>query len=306
MNTESRKEIILLAGPTASGKSALALRWASEKDGEIVNADSMQVYAELRDLTARPSEEEECQVPHHLYGVLGGNDACSAETWREMALNVLGDIWARGGVPIVVGGTGLYFRALLQGLSPIPSVAPEIRQAVRQEVASEGAEAAHIRLKALDPDWAAKIAPTDRQRIARGLEVALSTGRPLSWWQRQPGQGGLEEREDLALEKHVLMPDREWLYARCDARFEKMVREGRALEEVRSLMARGYSPDQPVMKSLGVSQLAAYLEGRLPLEEAIQQAQTATRQYAKRQMTWFRNQCRDWIHHQGPDFSPVK
>ncbi|MFC7049081.1 tRNA (adenosine(37)-N6)-dimethylallyltransferase MiaA [Emcibacter nanhaiensis] len=294
MSDKSQKNIILLAGPTASGKSSLALQWAREQDGEIVNADSMQVYAELRDLTARPSEEEERLCPHHLYGVLSGDDPCSAERWRQMALPVIEEIWSRGKLAIVVGGTGLYFKTLLEGLSPVPEIDPAIRERVRTEVADEGPEAAWEKLKELDPDWADRISPMDGQRIARGLEVMRSTGKPLSYWQQQPGQGGLAARADVQIEKYVLERDREDLYARCDLRFRQMIEQGRALEEVEALMACGYDPELPVMKSLGVPPLIKYLEGEISLEEATEQSQTQTRQFAKRQMTWFRNQCADW------------
>ena len=294
MSDESQKNIILLAGPTASGKSSLALEWARERDGEIVNADSMQVYAELRDLTARPSEEEEQLCPHHLYGVLKGDDPCSAERWRQMALPVIEDIWRRGKIPIVVGGTGLYFKTLLDGLSPVPEIDSAIRERVRADVADLGPEVAWEKLREVDPDWAGRISPTDGQRIARGLEVFRSTGKPLSYWQKQPGQGGLVARPDVLIEKYVLERDREDLYARCDLRFRQMIEQGRALAEVEALMACDYDPELPVMKSLGVPPLIKYLEGRISLEEATEQSQTQTRQFAKRQMTWFRNQCKDW------------
>ncbi|WP_321397926.1 tRNA (adenosine(37)-N6)-dimethylallyltransferase MiaA [Emcibacter sp.] len=294
MNEENKKNIILLAGPTASGKSSLALKWAQELGGEIVNADSMQVYVELRDLTARPSEEEEATCPHHLYGVLRGDDPCSAERWRQMALPVIEEIWSRGHVPIVVGGTGLYFKTLLEGLSPVPDIDPAIREQVRTEVAEAGPQAAWERLKELDPAWAARISPTDGQRIARGLEVVLSTGKPLSFWQTQPGIGGLEGRPDIRIRKVVLERDRQDLYARCDLRFQQMIEQGRALEEVKSLLECGYDAELPVMKSLGVPPLIGYVREQISLEEAIIQSQTQTRQFAKRQMTWFRNQCADW------------
>ncbi|WP_417319483.1 tRNA (adenosine(37)-N6)-dimethylallyltransferase MiaA [Emcibacter sp.] len=294
MQEESRKNIIMLAGATASGKSSLALDWANGENGEIVNADSMQVYCELRDLTARPSIDEEQKCPHHLYGVLRGDDPCSAERWRKMALPVLEDIWTRGGTPIVVGGTGLYFKSLLEGLSPVPEIDPAIREQVRARVAAEGAEACWQELQELDPEWAGKISPADGQRIARGLEVVLSTGQPLSYWQKQPGIGGLEGREDIHIRKYVLERDRQELYARCDLRFRQMIEQGSAIEEVGELLECGYDPELPVMKSLGVPPLIRYLREEITREQAIEQSQTQTRQFAKRQMTWFRNQCADW------------
>jgi len=289
-----QKKIILLAGPTASGKSATALDMAKDVGGEIVNADSMQVYRELRDLSARPSAAEEAQCRHHLYGVLRGDDPCSAERWRDLALPVIEDIWARGGTPIVVGGTGLYFKSLTDGLSQVPEIDAAVRREVRDSITRETAPAAHERLQKLDPEMAARLAPGDSQRIARALEVALSTGRPLSAWQRVPPSGGLNEREDVTMEKYVTVMDRARLYARCDRRLRQMIEEGSAIAEVRALLALGYPPDLPVMKSLGVPQIAGYLKGEIPLEEAIRLSQTATRQFAKRQMTWFRNQCGDW------------
>jgi len=285
-----KKKIMVLGGPTASGKSATALKWAAEYDGEIINSDSMQVYEELRDITARPSEAEEKTCPHHLYGVLKGDDPCSAERWREMALKVIEDIWARGKMPIVVGGTGLYFRALLQGLSPVPDIDPDIRRKVR---ALEAAEC-HVELLALDPEMAAKLAPGDVQRNARALEVILSTGESLLHWQAVPPAGGLAERKDVDIDANVLLPDRGLLYEKCDRRFRQMVEEGRALEEVRALKALNYPAHLPVMKSLGVPPLMDYLAHKTTLEEAIILSQTQTRQFAKRQMTWFKNQCGDW------------
>lgn len=288
------KKILLLGGPTASGKTACVLEWARARDGEIINADSMQIYRELRVLTACPSEEEEAVCPHHLFRLLKGDDPCSAERWRELALAEIEEIWQRGKLPVIVGGTGLYFKTLLSGLSPIPDIDPLIRENTREQVREEGADAAHTRLEKLDPATAARLAPGDSQRIGRALEVALSTGKPLSYWQEIPLVGGLEERTDVQIEKHVKQTPREELYARCDKRFRLMVEEGQALAEVKNLVSHGYAPDMPVMKALGVGPLSEYLKGNMGLEAAITLSQTATRQYAKRQMTWFRNQCGDW------------
>lgn len=288
------KKIILLAGPTASGKSATALEWAETRGGEIVNSDSMQVYSELRDLSARPTEAELAVCPHHLYGVLPGDDPCSAERWRDMAMTVIADIWQRGRVPIVVGGTGLYFKSLTVGLSQVPEIDPVIRDEIRASVTSESAAEAHRRLEALDPDMAARLAPGDTQRLSRALEVILSTGRSLKYWQDIPPKGGLAARDDVTIEGNVITMDRTKLYERCDRRFRLMIEDGQAIEEVRALMALNYPASLPVMKSLGVPQLMQYLREELPLEDAITLAQTATRQFAKRQMTWFRNQCGGW------------
>jgi tRNA dimethylallyltransferase len=282
------KGAILIAGPTASGKSALALALAEKLGGEIVNADSMQVYRELRVLTARPSAEEESRAPHHLYGVLAGSEHCSAGKWSRMALEVLRGIEARGRVPIVVGGTGLYFRALTEGLSPIPAVSADLREAVRAEVAAAG-EGAHRLLAEADPELAEVIRPSDRQRIARGIEVARGTAKPLSQWHKEPPAPLLTGR----LAKIVLAPDREWLRARCDRRFEAMVAEG-AVGEARALGTLGLDPDLPLMKALGLRPLLDYVSGKIELSEAVARGQAETRAYAKRQETWFRTQMIAW------------
>lgn len=282
------KGAILIAGPTASGKSALALALAERLGGEIVNADSMQVYAQLRVLTARPSAAEEARARHHLYGVLGGHEPCSAGRWSRMALEVLRDIEARGRVPIVVGGTGLYFRALTEGLSPIPQVPDEVRAAVRAEVLAAG-EGAHDLLVEADPVLAAVIRPSDRQRIARGVEVARGTAKPLSQWHKEPPAPLLAGK----LARIVLAPDREWLRARCDRRFEAMVGEG-AVEEARALAALDLDPALPLMKALGLRPLIDYVSGNIALSEAVERGQAETRAYAKRQETWLRTQMIAW------------
>ncbi|PCJ31091.1 MAG: tRNA (adenosine(37)-N6)-dimethylallyltransferase MiaA [Alphaproteobacteria bacterium] len=288
------KKIILLAGPTASGKSAMALNWAKDYGGEIVNADSMQVYGELSHLTARPTAEEEALCPHHLYGTLKGDTPCSAELWRDMARAVIEDIWQRGAVPIVVGGTGLYFKSLIQGLSAVPEIDPEIRQEIRASVAGDGAAAGHERLKQVDPVMADILPPGDTQRVCRALEVMLSTGKSLKYWQDIPPTGGLDTCDDVTIEQNVIVMDRARLYERCNRRFHIMIEEGNALAEVRDLLALNYAPALPVMKSLGVPQITRYLREEISLEEAINLSQIATRQFAKRQMTWFRNQCGHW------------
>jgi len=284
------KGAILIAGPTASGKSALALALAERLGGEIVNADSMQVYRELRVLTARPSPEDEARAPHHLYGVLAGSERCSAGRWARMAVEVLRGIEARGRLPIVVGGTGLYFRALVEGFSPIPAVPESVRAAVRDEVAAAGTEA-HALLAEADPTLAAIVRPSDRQRIARGLEVARATGRPLSHWQKEPPAPLLAGK----LAKIVLAPDRERLARRCDARFAAMIEAG-AIDEARALSALALDPHLPVMKSLGLRPLLDYVAGNTDLSEATAHGQAETRRYAKRQETWFRTQMISWNH----------
>ncbi len=288
------KKIILLAGPTASGKSAMALGWAKEQNGEIINSDSMQVYEELVQLTARPTLDETTQCPHHLYGVLRGDDPCSAERWRDMALEVAEDIWARGKTPIVVGGTGLYLKSLTVGLSAVPEIDEAIRIEVRASVTAETAASGHDRLCTHDPLMAERLAVNDSQRIARALEVILSTGKSLKYWQDIPPTGGLYDRDDVTIEQNVITMDRAKLYERCDKRFQIMIEEGHAIEEVEALLALNYEPSLPVMKSLGVPQITRYIRGEITLPEAIQLSQIATRQFAKRQMTWFRNQCPSW------------
>lgn len=279
---------VLIAGPTASGKSALALELAARLGAEIVNADSMQLYREMRVLTARPTEAEEALFPHHLYGVQAAGAPLSAGRWAVEAARIMGEIAGRGRVPIVVGGTGLYFRALVEGLAPIPAIPAELRRDVRAEVAAAG-EGAHALLAAADPALAASIRPSDRQRIARGIEVARATGRPLSEWQQVPPVPLIAGR----FAKIVLMPDREVLRARCDARFVRMVEEG-ALEEAAAMAALDLDPSLPAMKALGLRPLMGHLAGALLIEEAIAAGQAETRAYAKRQETWFRTQMIAW------------
>ncbi|MCE9650810.1 MAG: tRNA (adenosine(37)-N6)-dimethylallyltransferase MiaA [Parvibaculum sp.] len=293
------KRAILIAGPTASGKSALALALAERLGGEIVNADSMQVYRELRVLTARPSAAEEARAPHHLYGVLRGAEHCSAGKWSRMALDALRGIEARGRVPIIVGGTGLYFRALTEGLSPIPAVPAEVREAVRAEVAAS--DDPHRLLTEADPALAEVIRPSDRQRIARGIEVARGTAKPLSQWHKEPPAPLIAGK----LAKIVLAPERDWLRARCDARFEAMLGEG-AVEEARALGALGLDPVLPLMKALGLRPLLGYVAGKIELSEAVAQGQAETRAYAKRQETWFRTQMIAWNRFSEQDSERLK
>lgn len=288
-----KKRIIILGGPTASGKSSLALKWAREFDGEIINADSMQIYRELNVVTACPTSEEMNEIPHHLYRYLKGDDPCSAERWRDLAREVMDQVWERGKVAIVTGGTGLYLKALVYGLSKVPTIDKTIRAETRRDVNRLGSEQAYERLAAIDLKMASKLAPGDSQRIARALEVIRSTGKSLSHWQSQPPAGGLVE-EELDLEMNILVRDRTELYERCDTRFQTMIERGDAVEEVMQLMTYNYDKTLPVMKSLGVPQIIDFLQGNSTRENAIALSQTATRQFAKRQMTWFRNQFSDW------------
>lgn len=289
-----KRKVIFVGGPTAGGKSALALSLAERLGGVIVNADSMQVYEELRVLTARPAPAEEAVVPHFLYGHRRGDAPSSAAAWAAEALAVLEENWGLGRTPVVVGGTGLYFRTLIEGIAPVPEIPEDVRQSVRDRLADFGPEALHEELRHRDPELAARLAPGDSQRIARALEVAEATGRPLSEWQRVPPAGGLKDRADVAIHAYTLIPPRDLLHERCDRRLEIMVRELGALDEVAALLTHGYDPALPVMKALGVPEFAAHLRGELNLDEAMFRAKAATRQYAKRQCTWFRNQFPAW------------
>jgi tRNA dimethylallyltransferase len=279
---------ILIAGPTASGKSALALRLAERLGGAIINADSMQVYRDLRILTARPTPEDEARVPHRLYGALDGAELCSAARWRAMALAEIEAAETAGSLPVIVGGTGLYLRALTEGLAEIPPVPDAIRAAARALHVAIGGTAFRERLAALDPAGAARLPPGDTQRLIRAYEVALATGRPLGAWLDAARHEAQRLDADVAM--IVLQPPRGPLYEACDARFAAMVERGGALEEVQALVARGLDPSLPVMKAVGVRELAACLAGALPLAEAVALAQRETRRYAKRQTTWFRHQ----------------
>jgi tRNA dimethylallyltransferase len=277
---------LLIAGPTASGKSALALEMARELGGEIVNADSMQVYGVLDRLTARPDAQDLAEIPHHLYGHVPPGTAYSTGIWLDQATEAIAAIRARGALPVVVGGTGLYFRALTGGLSEMPVIPDLVRTELRARLETEGVEALHADLARLDPAMAERLRPADRQRILRALEVVRTTGRSIMEFQ---GRGGAKIVDPSSARCIVLEPQRPLLHGRINARFAKMVEEG-ALDEVRQLIALDIPSQHPAMKAIGVSQLAEYLAGRSSLDKAIELASTATRQYAKRQMTWFRNQ----------------
>ena len=274
--------LALIAGPTASGKSALALALAEAANGTVVNADSAQVYRDLRLVSARPTAEEEARVPHRLYGTRDGADACSAAEWAADARQAIAEAQAEGRLPVLVGGTGLYIRTLLEGIAPVPDIDREVRAAVRAMPVAE----AHAALAREDPEAAAWIRPSDTVRTARALEVVRSTKRTLVAWQ-QDKVGGLGA--EVALMPLVLLPPRDWLYARCDRRFEEMFSD-QGLVEVSSLLARNLPPLAPVMRAIGVREIAAYLRGELTRDQALEAGRTATRQYAKRQYTWFNRQ----------------
>lgn len=287
----SAKRAVLIAGPTASGKSRAAMEIAQRLNGVVINADSMQVYREFTILSARPSGADEKQVPHRLYGCVSASEAYSAGRWLGDVAAVLDDVWRDGRLPVVVGGTGLYFKALLDGLVEVPETPDTVRQYWRDRLQQEGAAALHTLLNARDPILAARLKPADGQRIVRALEVLEATGRPLSAWQGDDGGGGVLAA--VSPVPIVLWPPRDQLYARCDARFDAMIDAG-ALEEVRQLMEMNLDPGLPAMKALGVRQLASHLRGETDLETAVTAAKTWTRRYAKRQMTWFRRNMITW------------
>jgi tRNA dimethylallyltransferase len=285
--------VALIAGPTASGKSAIALALAHRlaKDGRrgvIVNADSAQVYADLRILSARPSEDEMAGIEHRLFGAWDGAEACSVAAWANRAKAEIAEIHSSGAVPILVGGTGLYLKVLLEGIAPIPPIDPAVRAMVR----AMPEDGAYKLLQLEDPERAAMLDPGDTQRIARALEVKRSTGVTLADWQLAKAGGIAEE---IALHPLLVLPDRAWVYDRCDRRFEAMLGAG-AIAEVEALLARELDPDLPVMRAIGVPEIAAFLFGDIPSERMIAAGQQATRNYAKRQFTWFRRQMpADWL-----------
>lgn len=286
--------LTLIAGPTASGKSRLALETAERTSAVIVNADSQQLYADLRVLSARPSAEDEARAEHRLYGVADAAEAWSVGRWTRAVLPILAELAAQERPALLVGGTGLYFNALMRGLAEIPAVPDAVRDAVQAAYDAEGEAAFRRRLVEVDPSAAAAITPGDRQRLIRALAVAQATGRSLSDWKADtrpllhPG----------AYDAVVVEPPRERLYAACDARVGLMLANG-ALDEVRAMLARDLDPALPAMKAVGVPELAAHLRGETTLDQAAHALRLATRHYAKRQLTWFRNQARGWPRHPG-------
>ena len=286
MNSGGDSGALLIAGPTASGKSALALALAQRHGGVIINADSMQVYRDLRVLTARPTVEEEALVPHRLYGTVDAAVNFSAGAWVAAAARVLAEVRAQNRLPIFVGGSGLYFKALTRGLSDVPPIATEVRDDVRARLECDGPEALHAQLALRDAESAARLHRNDRTRIARALEVVEATGRSLTDWHRDALPPLLPADTFTAI---FLTPEREELYARIDARFDVMLGAG-ALDEVAALAARGLDPLLPAMKAHGVPALIRHLAGGLSLEEAAVIGRADTRHYAKRQFTWFRHQ----------------
>ena len=289
----SKPQTILLAGPTASGKSALALALAEKLGGTIVNADSMQVYRDLRVITARPVPADEARVPHALYGHVDAAENYSVGRWCVDAQAAIADARRAGRLPILVGGTGLYFKALTQGLAAVPPIPATIRAAIRGRLAAEGVAPLYAELRERDPAAAWRLMPGDRSRITRALEVVLATGRPLADWHRE----GMPPSIDAAPAVKIFLDvQRAELYRRIDARFDAMLASG-ALEEVRALAARGLDPSLPAMKAHGVPWLIRHLRGEIALDAAADGGKRDTRRYTKRQGTWFRNQLPDfkWV-----------
>lgn len=277
--------VVVVAGPTASGKSALATNLAEEFGGPIINADSMQVYQALPLLTAQPGPQERARAPHRLYGVIPPGESCSAGRWRALAEAECRLAWQEGQTAWLVGGTGLYLRALLDGLSPVPEIPDLVRSETRALFAALGNQKFHARLKERDPAMAARLDSSNSQRLMRAWEVHAATGRSLADWQNDPREGALPSQNFVV----TVTPPRDALYAACDARLAAMLQRG-ALDEVEALLSLRLDPALPVMKALGVAEFAAHLRGEIGRDEALARAQQATRNYAKRQLTWFRHQ----------------
>ena len=278
--------VLIITGPTASGKSALALSAASQFNGEVINADSMQVYAELSVLTARPSLDDELKIPHHLYGVLSGSDICSAGRWLGMAIDKIKEVHKRGKLPIICGGTGLYLKVLREGISPVPNVPGHILDKVIALYQALGADAFIETLAKFDPISAAKLNPLDRQRVVRAYSVVMATGRSLPEWHKDQVETPLLRANFFTVH---LLPDRAKLYTKIEQRFDCMI-DGGGFEEVKALQKLNLAPSVPVMKALGVPEITAYLMGKINLDIAINRSKQTTRNLAKRQMTWLRNQ----------------
>ena len=288
----SKHRAILIAGPTASGKSASAMAVAEQLGGVVVNADSMQVYRDLRVLTARPGEDDERRVPHRLYGHVDAGDRYSVGRWLKDVSEAIVQAGQSGRIPVITGGTGLYFKTLLDGLSPVPDIPGDIRARWRDAAIEMDAHALHELLKERDPEMADRLRPSDSQRVVRALEVLEATGHSLARWQDLPGEPVLAETDVLRLR---VSPPRDVLYDRIDRRFDAMLDNG-ALEEVRVLEARGLDPGLTAMRAIGMRPLMSHLRGELGLEEATDRAKTETRRYAKRQETWAKSNMIAWNH----------
>jgi tRNA dimethylallyltransferase len=286
-NPNDKLPVALIAGPTASGKTALALRLTEQGIGTIINADSAQVYAHLSVLSAQPTPTEMASVPHRLFGYKNGIEFCSAADWSRDARAAISEAHDNGRLPILVGGTGLYLRTLLDGIAPVPEIDFEVRRTVRLL----STEAAYAALRDVDAKMAARLHSNDDSRIKRALEVKWGTGRSLLQW-REEKHGGISDQ--INLQPLILLPPRPWLHSRCDRRFEQMMENG-AVQEVEALIGQALPKDAPVMRAIGVPEISAMLHGKYTRDEAVTCGQAATRQYAKRQYTWFRNQTpSDW------------
>ncbi len=283
------RRAILIAGPTASGKSALAVELAERWNGVVINADSMQLYRELSIVTARPPAEDLSRAPHRLYGVLPGGEPFSTGDWLRLMEETLASVSGEGKRPILVGGTGLYFKALTEGFADLPEIEPEIRDDCRRLADEGGVEAIRAAIMPLDPEACETL--TDVQRLTRALEVVLSTGRPLAAWQEQAHSAPLIRPEEA--ERIVLAPPRPWLHERIACRSALMLSD-EGIAEVRALLDHGLPNSLPVMRAIGVKEVSGYLKGDFDLQEAERKLTIATRQYAKRQETWFRNQMAGW------------
>ena len=287
MTSNPKPPLVVIAGPTAGGKSALAIALAQQIRGVVVNADSAQIYRDLKILSAAPTGDELNAAEHRLYGVQDGALPCSAADWAQMARREIAGVHSSGRTPILVGGTGLYLRTLLDGIAPVPAIDPHVRARVRGAPVEEN----RAKLASLDPDAAARLNVADTTRINRALEVILSTGRTLAEWQ-DGREGGIAD--EVELRPLILLPPRKWLYARCDERFARMIDLG-AVSEVEALLTRKLNPNLPVMRAIGVREIASYLLRKTSLDEAVAAGQQATRRYAKRQYTWFAHQPpADW------------
>jgi len=273
--------VLIISGPTASGKSSYAKEVALKENGVIINCDAMQVYDVLNELTARPTAEDEEQIEHRLYGFLDPEVACNAFLWREKALHEIDDVLSKGKLPILVGGTGMYIKSLMEGLSPIPEIPEEIRNEARRRLEEEGSEVLH---KEISKDDQERLNVNDSQRVCRAYEVYKATGHSMGYWNSKENIG---IRKDLDFELIILMPDNEQLKVKSDARFEKMIERG-AISEVKVLMERNIDSNLPVMKSIGVPEIMAYLRHEISLEEAITSAKRQTIRYAKRQKTFLK------------------
>ena len=297
VHTQTRNKIMVLMGPTGSGKSAMALAIAASRPAVIINADAMQMVDALRVLTARPTVAEEAMAEHALYGVLPPSSPTSVAVWLGLVKPVIEQAWAQGKLPLLVGGTGMYIKTLMDGLAAVPEIPPAIRASVR---AMERAKL-HPHLTMIDPLMATQLKPGDTQRLLRAIEVMEATGKSLEYWKKQALEPFFPEAEFTS---YYMDMSREEMYARIDKRFEIMINTG-ALDEVRMVMALNLPPDLPILRAHGVPELAAHLCGEMTLEDAIKKSQQNTRNYAKRQMTWIRNQLSDAVPVQSGDGSEL-